>query len=224
MMQTNIIITAGPMRAWIDDVRFITNASSGKMGYALYEEAINMGFPTTLIMGKVPYIEDKLRDRNDVIFVETNDELFEAIKNEIRDNTLLIMAAAPLDFIPSEKKTGKIKKDNQDNITITLIKARDILKDIGEYVKRKRYKNVYLVGFSAEYEQQIENARKKLIQKSLFAIILNDISRKDIGFFSDYNEVYILYKDGTIEKIGKGLKKEVARKILKSIFYKISAK
>ena len=79
MMQTNIIITAGPMRAWIDDVRFITNARSGKMGYALYEEAINMGFPTTLIMGKVPYIEDKLRDRNDVIFVETNDELFEAI-------------------------------------------------------------------------------------------------------------------------------------------------
>jgi phosphopantothenoylcysteine decarboxylase/phosphopantothenate--cysteine ligase len=224
MSNLSLLITAGPTRAWIDEVRFITNASSGKMGYALYREAILMGLKAKLIMGSVPFLFDNNVNSNGITFVETNEELSLAIKNNITNNTLLIMAAAPLDFVPSIQKKGKIKKEHTPKIKLVLKQYPDILMEISSFTKEKNYRDVYLVGFSADTSEHIENAKKKLIKKGLFAIVINDVSRKDIGFFSDYNEVTILYKDGSMQKIDKSLKTDIAKKIIENLLLKLNSK
>ena len=179
-----ILVTAGPTREEIDPVRYITNHSSGKMGYALAEAAHELGAETTLISGPVNLTPPA---GVNFIAVETTAELHRAVKQEFKKTDCLIMAAAPSDFTPLAKAKEKIKKD-KNNIRLTLTDTPDILKDIN----RLKKKNQLLVGFALETENALSNARKKLKEKNLDMIVMNNIRDKGAGFEHDTNKVTLL--------------------------------
>jgi len=177
----NILITAGACREKIDDVRFISNYSSGKQGYQIAKAAYLRGANVTLISGystlEMPFIKIKK--------VESAEEMFNAVKNEINKHDIFISAAAVSDFMPEKKINGKIKKEDLDKLEIKLKKTPDILSEI-------KNEKILKVGFAAETENIIENGIKKLKNKKLNIIVINDVSRKDIGFSSDYNQITII--------------------------------
>lgn len=203
-----IVITAGGTKEKIDSVRYISNFSSGKMGMALADEAYNMGAEVTLITTvktNKPYKID---------FVESAIDMKEAVEKEFQNADCLIMAAAVADYRAKEIADKKIKKTSEDEISISLVKNPDILKEIS---KSKR-DNQIVVGFCAESENVLENAKEKIQKKGCDYLIANDISRSDIGFSSDYNEVYIIDKRVNITKIERCIKKEIAKKILEFLW------
>lgn len=201
-----IVITAGGTIEKIDPVRYISNFSSGKMGIALADSAYSQGADVTLISTfpiNKPY---------NMIQVESAFDMEKAVLKNL-DSDCIIMAAAVADYRVKEYKTQKIKKTQEDNITIELVKNPDILKEIS----KKENKGI-IVGFCAESENLLENAKSKIKNKGCDYLIANDISRKDIGFSSDENEVYILDKDLNITHIDKMQKTEIANKILEKVF------
>lgn len=202
-----IVITAGGTREKIDTVRFISNFSSGKMGIALADEAYNHGADVTLISTidvKKPY---------KVEIVGSALEMKSAVE-EVNESGCIIMAAAVADYRAKEVSDVKMKKTSEDEISIDLVKNPDILKEISLNKKEGQI----IVGFCAESENLLENAKEKIQKKGCDYLIANDISRSDIGFSSDYNEVYILNKSGDIQKIGKTTKSQIAKKILETIW------
>ena len=203
-----IIVTAGGTKEPIDPVRFIGNHSSGKMGMAIADVAYRHGADVTLIATfdiKKPY--------KTIIATSTQDMLTEVEKSFINADAL-IMSAAPADFRIDKISKQKIKKENTDEITLKLIKNPDILKEISNIKKS----NQLVIGFCAESENLIENAKKKINLKNLDFIIANDISSKEIGFNSDLNEVQIIDKKNNIKFLPKNTKINIAEKILKEIF------
>ncbi|MDQ5920648.1 MAG: phosphopantothenoylcysteine decarboxylase / phosphopantothenate---cysteine ligase [Pseudomonadota bacterium] len=205
----NILITAGATHEMIDPVRFITNKSSGKMGYALVEEAIKMGAKVTLVTGgasiPIPYNCDH------VIQVNTADEMLNAVTAQVLAHDIFISSAAVSDYKVVNPQVNKIKRDSNQSITLTLESNVDILAKIGsEY-------NTFSVGFAAETENLLINAKTKLINKKVDLIIANDVSNPDIGFNSDYNEVYIISKIDTL-KIERSSKPQIAKKILQYVY------
>ncbi len=201
------LITAGGTREKIDPVRYITNNSSGKMGIALAENAHNMGAEVTLIS------TFKYSGNIKNIVTETAKEMEQAVKNNINNKDCIIMAAAVSDYRVANYSEQKIKKGDEDNITLQLVKNPDILKEICQSGT-----NAKIIGFCAESENLTENAKKKIKDKGCDYIIANDISRKDIGFESDKNEVYIIDKNLNIKHIEKDTKYNIAKKILENIF------
>lgn len=202
-----ILITAGGTKEKIDPVRYITNCSSGKMGLALSDCAYNLGAEVTLIStfeAKVPY-------KN--IVTETAQEMEKAVKKELKNQDCVIMAAAVADYRIKNYSGQKIKKGEKKDITLELTPNPDILKEICE-IKHK----AKIVGFCAESENLIENAKTKIKKKNCDYLVANDISKKDTGFSSDYNEVYILDKNLNISHIKKDSKKNIAKNILEKIF------
>jgi phosphopantothenoylcysteine decarboxylase/phosphopantothenate--cysteine ligase len=199
-----VLITAGPTREPIDPVRFIGNRSSGKMGFALAEQAKRMGAEVVLVSGPV-----SLNDPADVrtIRVETAAEMREAVMRELPKATIVIKAAAVADYRVKEASKQKIKRKGP--LTLELEPTQDIAAEIGS-----RKKNQIVIGFAAETENALEHARKKLEAKSLDAIVLNDVSRPGIGFDSEQNAVTILTRDQQIE-VPQSSKAEVAEQILK---------
>lgn len=182
-----VLITAGPTREYMDDVRYISNPSSGKMGFAFAEVARVRGAEVCLVSGPV-----HLKPPSGVEFVSvvSAEEMLRELKKRVDKYHILIKTSAVCDFKPVMKIEGKLKKERAGNsIQITL--TPDILKEL-----RKSKNNCIFVGFSAEVENIDENARKKLSEKGLDFIVVNDVSRKDIGFGSDYNEGYIISSDG----------------------------
>ena len=202
-----ILITAGGTKEKIDPVRFITNNSSGKMGLALADNASNMGAEVTLIS---TFPVDGKPYRN--IVTQTAKEMEKAVKDSLKENDCVIMTAAVSDYRVKNYSKQKIKKTDSENITLELVKNPDILKEIS------KSKNKIIVGFCAESENLIENAKAKIKAKGCDYLVANDISRKDIGFNSDENEVYILNKKLEIKKLDKDTKQNIARKILEEIF------
>lgn len=204
MMGKKVLVTAGPTIASIDPVRFITNRSTGKMGYAIAEEARDRGAEVTLISGPtnkdIPYGVNCIR-------VNTNEEMLEAVVNNFSISDIIVKAAAVADYKPKEYSTKKIKKSNNE-LTLELVKDTDILKRLGEMKK-----NQILVGFAAESNDLIENAQQKLKSKNLDYIVANDISDTSIGFASNENRVSILCRDGKLISLEKMSKKEVAREL-----------
>lgn len=201
-----IVITAGGTKEKIDSVRFISNFSSGKMGFALADEAFNQGAEVVLITtvdAQKPY---------KVVHVQSALEMKEAVERE-NDFNCLIMAAAVADYRAKEIASNKMKKTSAEEISIELVKNPDILAEIS----KGKCNNQMVVGFCAESENVLENAKEKINKKGCDFLIANDISRSDIGFSSDYNEVYVLDKSGNIEKIEKSTKKQIAKKIFKII-------
>ena len=202
-----IVITCGGTIEDIDPVRYISNYSSGKMGLALADVAKNLGADVTLVTTK-----DVSRKYN-VVKVKSALEMKNAVEQDFENSDCIIMAAAVADYRVKEISEQKIKKTKDDEITLTLVKNPDILKEIS----MKKTSQI-VVGFCAESENLIENAKEKISKKGCDYLIANDISRKDIGFSSDYNEVTILDKNGGMKKLERADKRTIARKIFEEIY------
>ena len=203
------VITAGGTKEDIDAVRYIGNYSSGKMGIALADSAYKLGADVVLI--STVEADKKYR----VINVKTAQEMYEAVKNEFNNADTLIMAAAVSDYKVKNKSEQKIKKDG-NSLTIELVENPDILKEMASVKKD----NQTVIGFCAESESLIENAKIKIAKKGCDYICANDISRKDTGFSSNYNELYIINKELEIYHIDKTDKQTAALMILEKIYGK----
>ena len=202
-----ILITAGGTKEKIDPVRYITNSSSGKMGIALANNASAMGAKVTLI--STFKVEGDFKN----IVTETAQEMEKAVKENLYEQDCVIMTAAVADYRVKEYSEQKIKKGVNENLTLELVKNPDILKEISTMGTKAK-----IIGFCAESENLIENAKTKIKNKGCDYIVANDISRKDIGFNSDENEVYIIDKNLNINHIEKDTKENIAKKILENIF------
>lgn len=212
----SVLITAGPTQEPIDPVRFITNRSSGKMGYSLAEAAIDSGAKVTLISGPVNL---EPPSECNYLSVETAEEMFKAVMHHIKGKDIYIGTAAVSDYSPANKKESKLKKDDKSSpMILELIENRDILKSVSELKERP-----YVVGFAAETNDLIENAEKKFKKKGLDLIVANDVSDKSIGFNSDENAVTLIADSGQVV-IEKQNKRKVAKKILNFIAREIDAK
>ena len=203
-----ITITAGPTREQIDPVRFISNNSSGKMGYSIAEAAIKLGAQVNLISGPVALDADKSINLHKI---NSASEMLAQVIKCMKNSDIFIGCAAVSDYKPSDYSNKKIKKEDHSNLDIELEKNEDILK----YVS-KNFSESYIVGFAAETSDVIENAKKKLITKNLDMIVSNDISDKSIGFDVDENEVNVITQDKTL-LLKKDKKTRIAKQILKII-------
>ena len=212
MSGKRILITAGPTQEPIDPVRFITNRSSGKMGYALAEAAIESGAQVTLISGPVN-IEPP--SNCNLVAIKTAKEMYESVMHHIKGADVYIGTAAVSDYSPAHINESKIKKDGRNVAMVLELKEnQDILKSVSELEERP-----YVVGFAAETDNLIENAEKKLKNKNLDLIVANDVSDKEIGFDSDENEVTLITHE---EK--QFIQKQNKRKISKNIIEFISGR
>ena len=203
-----ITITAGPTREQIDPVRFISNNSSGKMGYSIAEAAIKLGAQVNLISGPVALDADRSINLHKI---NSASEMLAQVIKCMKNSDIFIGCAAVSDYKPSDYSNKKIKKEDHSNLDIELEKNEDILK----YVS-KNFSESYIVGFAAETSDVIENAKKKLITKNLDMIVSNDISDKSIGFDVDENEVNVITQDKTL-LLKKDKKTRIAKQILKII-------
>lgn len=203
-----VMVTAGPTIAPIDPVRYITNRSTGKMGYAIAEEARDRGAKVTLISGETGI---KAPFGVNVVKVSTNEEMLKAVLDNFSCNDIVVKAAAVSDYKAKNYSSKKIKK-SEDNLLIEFVKDNDILKKLGE-IKTTQI----LVGFAAESNDLIENAMLKLKRKNLDYIVANDITASDTGFGSDNNKVFIISKGKNILEFDKMSKKNVARELFNLI-------
>mgnify|MGYP006081032023 CR=1 FL=1 len=203
-----ITITAGPTREQIDPVRFISNNSSGKMGYAIAEAAIELGANVNLVSGPVSLHADKAINISNI---NSADEMLESVMSFMDESNIFIGCAAVSDFSPVDYIDTKIKKEDSEQLDIQLKKNKDILSLVAEH-----FKNSYVVGFAAETSNVEENAKNKLNSKNLNMIISNDVSDQSIGFDVDENEVNVITKNETIF-LKRDKKIRIARQILKII-------
>ena len=209
------LVTAGPTNEYIDPVRFITNKSSGKQGYALAKSLSRRGFQTTLISGPTNLQIDS--DIN-LIKVKTADEMFEETQKNLPAD-VAIFSAAVADFKAKKKEIEKIKKHNY--LSLELEKNIDILNYVS---KHNSLRPKLVIGFAAETRDIQKNARKKLIEKNCDWIIANDISNNSIGFDSDFNEVSIFYKDKKMknETLVKKKKSEISEEIIDRVIKQLN--
>ena len=204
-----ILITAGPTQEAIDPVRFVTNPSSGKMGYALATMARRRGAEVILITGPVslPF------PRRDIqwVPVRSAEEMRAAVFSHLEGSSVVIKAAAVSDYRPKVTSEKKIKKGSSDYI-LALERTKDILEELG-----KKKGNRILVGFAAETEDAVANAKKKLLEKNLDFIVVNDVTKPGAGFGSDTNQVKILYASGQVKELPLMTKEEVSQFILDDV-------
>ena len=200
------LVTAGPTNEYIDPVRFITNKSSGKQGYALAKSLAKRGFQTTLISGPTNL---QIDNNINLIKIETADEMFKATQESLPAD-VAIFSAAVADFKVKERKSKKIKK--RSHLNLELEKNIDIINYVS---KHNSLRPKLVIGFAAETNNIQENAQKKLIEKNCDWIIANDVSNNSIGFDSDFNEVSIFYKNKEIknEKLAMKKKSEISEEI-----------
>ena len=200
------LITAGPTREPIDPVRYLSNRSSGKMGYAIAEAAIETDHEVVLISGPV----DVARPLGAaVVPVSTSDQMLAAVRQHTSRCDILVMCAAVADYKPAKVSKTKIKKRDA-NLSLELVPTCDILASLP-----KEDRHYVVVGFAAETENVEANAGKKLQEKNCDVVVANDVSRADSGMESDENEVTILFHDGEIKRISRAPKKIVARELVK---------
>ena len=209
------LVTAGPTNEYIDPVRFITNKSSGKQGYALAKSLAKRGFQTTLISGPTNL---QIDDNVNLIKVETASEMFKATQDNLPAD-VAIFSAAVADFKIKEEKKEKIKK--QDYLNLELEKNIDILNYVS---KHNSLRPKIVIGFAAETNNIQDNAKKKLIEKNCDWIIANDVSDRSIGFDSDFNEVSIFYKNNKIknEKLTVKRKSEISEEIIDRVIEQLN--
>lgn len=203
-----ILITTGGTREAIDPVRFISNHSSGKMGFAIAEEAAKRGAEVTVVVGAVSV---RPPENVKIINAISAKEMHESVSNNIADATIYIGAAAVADYRPKTVAESKIKKSNE-SLNIELERTTDILSD----VSKNRHQGLLVVGFAAETNDVIKYARGKLEQKNLDMIVANDVTRKGAGFGSDENQATIITQENAVE-LPLISKNELANKILDEI-------
>jgi phosphopantothenoylcysteine decarboxylase/phosphopantothenate--cysteine ligase len=200
------VITAGPTREPIDPVRYISNRSSGKMGYAIAEAALEAGHDVVLISGPV-----NLEPPRGAHFISivTSDEMHKAVHREVRDCDALVMCAAVADYKPRKVSATKIKK-REHHLSLELVPTRDILGSL-----QNKDRQFLVVGFAAETNDVEKNAQKKLHAKNCDIIVANNVSSADSGMESDQNEVTIFFRSGETKKISRAPKKIIARELVK---------
>src|SRR5580765_4830763 len=201
-----VLITAGPTREKIDPVRYITNRSSGRMGYALAEAAIRRGGHVLLVSGPTTVMPP---DAAEVTRVETAEQMRNAVLKLLPQATIVIKTAAVSDYRPKAAAGQKLKRTGP--ILLELEPTEDILAELAA-----KKSNQLIIGFAAETENVLENARKKLAKKSLDAIVVNDVSREGVGFDSDRNAVTILTQEDVVE-VPETTKWEVAQRVLDQV-------
>lgn len=205
----SIIVTAGPTVESIDPMRYITNRSTGKMGYSIAKEAIERGADVTLITG--PTNLTPPQNLKKLIKIESANDMYEAVLENLNENDVVIKSAAVADYKPKYYSNKKIKK-SEDDLFIELDRNKDIALEIGKIKKDK-----ILVGFAAETNDLIENANFKIKKKNLDFIVANDLTKEGAGFGVDTNIVKIIDKEGNIIEYPKMKKEEVANIILDKI-------
>ena len=204
----NVLVTAGATREYIDPVRFITNGSSGKMGYAIAEVAASRGATVQLVSGHTTITPPP---GVNTIAVDTTQEMHDTVVDLFDDSDIVVMAAAPVDYRPKDYSPHKLKKKN-DTLTLNLQKTPDTAYTLG-----KSKTNQLTVCFAAETEDVLENAKEKLIHKNCDLIVANDILAEGAGFAGDTNIVSLLDRDGRCEQLPLLTKREVANVILDRI-------
>ena len=187
-----VLVTAGPTREPLDPVRFLTNRSSGKMGYALAQAALERGAEVTLVSGPVALSAPRGAR---VLPVETTEDLLKTMLAETSAHDIIIQAAAPADYRPESVADQKIKKQHGDDFTLRLTETPDVARAVGEI----RHPGQVIVGFAAETERLTENARGKLSRKNLDMIVANDVTRPGAGFDVDTNIITLITPDGMTE-------------------------
>ncbi len=208
------LITAGPTREYIDPIRYISNESSGKQGYEIAIALNKLGVKTTLITGPSKLISPKGVKVKKII---SADEMLNEVKKTLPVD-LAVCTAAVSDFKPADKKKNKIKKDKLNLKSINFIKNTDILEFIS---KNNRYRPKIVAGFSAETENINKNSFKKLKNKHCDLIFANDVSKKGIGFESDFNKISVIDKKGKIKIFSKNKKSFIANKIAELLLHKL---
>ncbi len=201
-----VLITAGPTREKIDPVRYLTNRSSGRMGYALAEAALRRGARVLLVSGPTALNPPGAAE---VTRVESAEEMYQAVLKLLPGATIVIKTAAVSDYRPKSPASQKIKRSGP--VTLELEPTTDILAEIA-----RRKQSQLIIGFAAETQNALENARKKLASKSLDAIVVNDVSREGVGFDSDRNAVTIITQHEVVE-VPETTKWEVAQRVLDQI-------
>ncbi len=211
LKEEHILITAGPTVEDLDPVRFITNRSSGKMGYALAEAAQARYARVTLVSGPVKLTPP---DGIETVNVRSTREMYDAVLARLNDTTAFIGCAAVADFRPAQKADNKIKKLGRTNLTLELETTEDIIARVGELSKDTAR---IVIGFAAESQDLLDYAERKLREKGMHAIVANDITRKDAGFDVETNAATILRRDGTREALPLQSKRELADYVLNEI-------
>jgi phosphopantothenoylcysteine decarboxylase / phosphopantothenate---cysteine ligase len=206
-----VLVTAGPTREKIDPVRYLTNRSSGRMGYAIAEAALRRGARVLLVSGPTVLSPPGAAE---VTCVESAQEMFLAVLKLLPESTIVIKTAAVSDYRPKTAANQKIKRSGP--VALELEPTEDILAEIGRANRTQSGSPRIIVGFAAETQDALENARKKLAAKSLDAIVVNDVSREGIGFDSDRNAVTIITHDEVID-IPETTKWEVAQRVLDQV-------
>lgn len=212
LLGKKILVTAGPTREAIDPVRFITNHSTGKMGYAIAKMAVFRGADVTLVSGAVSIETPAFVN---LVSVESAEEMYQEVTKRQAENDIIIKSAAVADYTPAEVSDEKMKKSD-DDMTIPLVRTKDILAELGS----NRKEGQFICGFSMETENMLENSRKKLAKKNIDMIVANNLKVEGAGFGVDTNVVTIITKQDEIQ-LQKMSKEAVAQRILDAIIQKI---
>ena len=204
-----VLVTAGPTKEFIDPFRCLTNPSTGKMGISIANECARRGAEVILVTS---VDNDSISNNVKKVKITSTNDMFEAVKNNFKDCDFIIKAAAVSDYTPVQVFDKKVKKQ-EGNLTIEFQRTQDILKYVGDNKTDKQK----VIGFAAETNNLIDYAKEKIGKKNLDYIVANDISKKDIGFGSDDNEVYIIDRHDNIKKIDKSNKNNIAKAIVDEI-------
>jgi phosphopantothenoylcysteine decarboxylase/phosphopantothenate--cysteine ligase len=205
----NILVTAGPTYEAIDPVRFLGNRSSGKMGYAIAEAAIRRGARVTLVSGPVALKPPAVTE---FVAVESAEQMRDAVMVRFPDASVVIKAAAVADYRPRQAAARKIKREAGVGLTLELEPTTDILAELGA----NRFPKHILIGFAAETDDVLANARKKLAAKRIDAVVVNDVTQPGIGFSSDRNAVTIITAEGSVD-VPESDKLKVAGRVLDTV-------
>ena len=219
-----IVVTAGPTREHLDPVRFLSNPSTGKMGFAIAAEAVRRGHEVVLIAGPVALKTPKGVKRVDV--VSAREMLQESLRSlrgsrgsrssRGRGRTVFISTAAVADWRPAKCAAKKLKKSQMSG-TLKLVRNPDILKTINQTIKQSDNQSIHLVGFAAETNDVLKEAARKCREKGLSFIVANDVSEKGCGFGTDTNRVTFVFPDGTQKKFPLMTKRMVAKRVLDEV-------
>ena len=204
-----VLVTAGPTKEFVDPFRCLTNPSTGKMGIAIANECAKRGAEVILVSS---INDDSISNKVKKVKIISTNDMFEAVKSNFKDCDFIIKAAAVSDYTPVQVFDKKVKKQD-GNLSIEFKRTQDILKYVGD----NKTDNQKVIGFAAETNNLIEYAKEKITKKNLDYIVANDISKKDIGFGSEDNEVYIINKHDNIKKIDKNSKNNIAKAIIDEI-------
>ena len=206
------LVTAGPTREPLDPVRYLSNRSSGKMGYAVAQAALDAGHEVALISGPVALAAPAAAE---IVRVTTSDEMYEAVHARVGWADVCVLCAAGADFRPAKGESRKIKKGARSSFTLELVPTRDILRSLRDVPRVEGDPKPVVVGFAAETNDLLAHAKEKLHAKGCALIVANDASRADIGFETDENELTLLFASGEIRVLKRAPKHVLATSLVK---------